>query len=454
MNKIPEAIEIFNERQKFYKSVDLRTAAVNCDNSWYNIRTRILLSADESPGLCEKTIDVEDFVLINERLKADEFGSLLQKINTGQMEMYNLTINFFTYPPPPLNVQDHYRGNSLESKERWNIEWPVDMYEWEQNHKLQNQLSDIFKVIDMQLQRFDPPFKDVEEAIIDLLGLPKYHFQKHYSRDSRCSILLPSFIAIESVKLEGNEFKIIARFHEKIRLEDLSLSVIGYGRETYRHQENFEQAEVETFSPFVRVSTSFKISDVADVQLYLFSKQMEKCGHSDQRSTRNVKSALNPRVASHEVFDPASAKLLQWLGGKAKRDVKNSFEYSVTTLLHMCGFRTEWLDFHGMAQDAPDILAFCEEPELVIIGECTQEIPDINKYKSLKERTEKLHHHLRINTCAVMFTSLNASYDEQNEAWKYDVSFVGLDKLKELHDMATRDKPLRDTLYILTGRNW
>src|SRR3990172_7249232 len=196
MNKLPEAIEIFKERQEFYKTVDIRTAAVKYDNSWYNIRTRILLSADEIPEFCEKKIDVEDFVLIHERLKADEFSSLQQKINTGQMGMDNLTINFFTDPVPPLNVQDYYRGNSLESKERWNLDWPVDMYEWEQTHKLQNQLSDIFKVTDIQLQRFDPPFKDVEEAIIDLLDLPKYHFQKHNSRDSKCSILLPSFIAI------------------------------------------------------------------------------------------------------------------------------------------------------------------------------------------------------------------------------------------------------------------
>jgi hypothetical protein len=452
--KVPEAIEIFQERKKFYKSIDLKIAAVKCDDSWYNIRTKIFLSATEPPGLFEKRVNVEDFTVIHERLRADEFIRLLQEINTGILNIDNLKINFFTDPVPALNVQDHYRGNSLESKERWNVEWPVDLYAWEQSHILQNKLRDIFKAIDMQLKCFNPPFRDVEEAVIDLLSLPKYYFQKDYSQDSKCFILLPSFAAIESAKLEGNRLRIVVRFHEAIRLEDLRLSVIGYGRQTYRYQKNLKGGEIETFPPFVQVSKSFEIDDVADAQFYLFSKQMEKGGHFDQRSTRNVRPDLNPRVASHEVFDQGSARLLQWLGGEAKREVKHSFEYAVTTLLHMCGFRTEWLDYQGITQDAPDILAFCSEPELVMVGECTQVIPDINKYKSLKERTEKIHNTLRINTCAVMFTSLNASNDEQNQACKYDVSFVGLEKLKKLHDLATRDKPLREALLILTGRNW
>jgi len=454
LSKVSEVIEIFKERRRFYKSVDLKIAAVNHDESWYNIRTKILLLAQDTSVISERMVDVGDFVIIHERLYADEFDRLLHDINTGNLKIDGLNINFFAEPIPPLNLQDYCRGNSLSAKEWWNIEWPLDWYEWQQSHKLQNQLRDIFKNIDMQLPRFVSPYKDIEEAVANLLDLPKYHFQKHYSQESKCSILLPDFVAIESARLEGYKLDITARFHESILLEDLVLSVIGYGRETSRFQENLEGGKIETSPPFIRVNKSFKISEVADVQLYLFSKQMEKYGFGDQRSSRNLKPTLNPRVASHEVFDQGSARLSEWLRGEAKRDVKHNFEYSVATLLHMCGFRTEWLGYPGMAQDAPDILAFCSEPELVIVGECTKEIPDVNKYKNLKERAERLHDKLRINTCAVMFTSIKASHDEQSEAWKYDVSFVGLDKLKELHDMATRDKPIGEMLYILTGRYW
>lgn len=306
----------------------------------------------------------------------------------------------------------------------------------------------------MKLRCFNPPYKDVEDAVVNLLNLPKYHFKEYQSKDSKCSILLPNFVAIEQAKLHGNEFEVTARFHKSISLEELILSVVVYGRKTIRFREDLQGGKIETSPPFVRISKSFKIDNVADIQLYLFTKQTEKYGCCDQRSARNVKSILNPYIASHEVFDENSRKLLEMLRGESKRDVKHSFEHSVGTLLHMCGFRTEWLDYPGMTQDAPDILAFCSEPELVVVGECTTKMPDGNKFKSLKKRAERLKAQLRMNVYPVMFMPFRLSSSEQNEAWKYDVSFVTQEKLKELHDMAARAKTSREMLYILTRRNW
>jgi hypothetical protein len=451
---LSKCLELFNNRREFYEKIDLRIAAVRRNQSWYNIRTKILLLAERASNIIEKTVDVENFVIIHQRLNSDEFANILKDINTGILEIEALKINFFANPIPSLHSQYHYRGDGQRIKEMWNIKWPVDWYEWEQSHPLQNELANIFEEIDLRLRRVDTPYRDVEEALIDLLNLPKYHFQEDYSKDSKCSILLPNFIAIESAKLEGNILEIIAGFHESIHLEDLTLSVIGYGRETSRFRENLKGGKIVASPPFIRVSKSFEIKDVADVQLYLFSNKMEKYADLDQRSARNLKPILNWRVASHEVFDEGSARLLGWLRGEAKRDVKHNFEHSVATLLHMCGFRTEWLDYPGMTQDAPDILAFCYEPNLVIVGECTMTLPDPNKYRTLKERAEKLQNRLNTNTCTVMFLGTESSYDEQSDAFKYDVSCIGPKKLKELHDMATRGKTTREMLYTLTGRSW
>ena len=451
--ELSKCLELYKVRHQLFKRMDLKIVAVHHDQSWYNIRTIILLLAQGTSIMTKRMVNLEDFVIIHERLNSDEFVRLLQDINADNLEIDGLKINLAADPIPPLRLHDYCRGDSLRAKERWNIEWPVDWYEWAQSHKLHNELIAIFNEINMKLRCFDPPYRDVEEAVIDLLKLPKYHFQEN-SRDSRCSILLPNFVAIEHARLEGNRFEIAARFHESMDIEDLVLSVIGYGRKTSRFRENLEGGEIETSPPFVRVTKSFKINDVADIQLYLFSKKMEKYGHYDQRLARNVKSTLNPRVASHEVFDEGSVRLLERLRGEAKRDVKHSFEHSVATLLHMCGFRTEWLDYPGVAQDAPDILAFCSEPNLVIVGECTRKIPDRNKYKSLKERAESLKAQVRIDVYPTMFTSAEASSNEQDEAWKYEVALVTPEKLKELHDMVTRAKTTREILYILTRRYW
>jgi hypothetical protein len=339
----------------------------------------------------------------------------------------------------------------LWAKEWWNIEWPVDLYEWNQTHNLHNELRNIFKEIDKRIRCSDPPYQNVEEAIVDLLNLPKYHFQEDYCSDSRCSILLPNFMAIETAILKGKKLEITARIHKSLRLDDLLLSVICYGRKTKRFRENLEGGKTATSGPFVRVFKSFELENVADIQLYLFSKQWEKYGQGDQRSARNLQLGLNPRTASYEVFDEGSAKLFEFLGGKA-RSPPHSFEHAVTTLLYLCGFRTEWLGYAGVLQEAPDILAFHSDPELIIVGECTTKVPDVNKYLALKERAEKLQSHTRINTSTVMFSSIELSADEQTEASKYNVSFIGPEKLRKLYDMATRDKTTGEMMPILTGR--
>lgn len=141
--------------------------------------------------------------------------------------------------------------------------------------------------------------------------------------------------------------------------------------------------------------------------------------------------------------------MLQWLRGESRKEDSDSFEYAVATILHMCGFRTQWLDYNGLVQRAPDILAFCSNPEIVIVGECTTSMPDPNKYITLKERAGNLREELKMKVYPVMFTSVQMSSSEQNEIWKYDVSIITPITLEKLYDMATRAKPLNEILSVL-----
>ena len=449
--ELSKCLELYEDRRDLYKIIDLKIAAVRHGQSWHNIRTRILPSAKGVPSRSDKIIDLEDFVIMHQKLNPSRFAKLLQDIKTNDFKIDGFKINFFNDQTPNLILEDHYRGDSLKARELWNIEWPVDWYNWESSHKLGNQLTKIFDEIDKKLRCYDPPYKDIEEATRELLELPNFVF-RHTDKSSRCSILLPNLTAIDHAKLEGRTLETKTRFHEAIDPEHIFLSVIDYGRETYRYRVNLKGGKIEKSPPYVSVSKSFKIKDVADAQLYLFSSKMKKYGYCDQRLVRNLKSILNPRVAFHEFFDESSGRLLQWLKGETKEYIADRFEYAVVTLLHMCGFRTEWLDYHGIAQRAPDILAFCPDPELVIIGECTTKMPDVNKYKTLKKRTDNLKAEFEADVYPVIFTSVQMRTNEQNEAWKYDVSLVTPKTLKKLHDMASRAKPLKEILYVLTGR--
>ena len=451
--ELSNCLELYEDRRDLYKIIDLKIAAIRHDQTWYNIRTRVLPLAKGVPDRCDKMIDLEDFVVLHQKLNSNQFAKLLQDIETNDFKIDGFKINFFNDQTPPLRLQDHYRGDSLKARELWDIEWPVDPYYWELSHKLTNQLTRIFDEIDKKLRCYDPPYKDIEEAIRDLLELPDYVF-RHTDKNSKCIILLPTFIAIEHAKLKGRTLETEMRFHEAIDPKHMLLSVIGYGRETYRYQENIEGGKIEKSPPYVSVSKSFKIKDVADAQLYLFSSKRNKHGYCDQRLVRNLKSMLNPRIAFHEFFDEGSGTLFQWLEGETKKDIAHRFECAVVTLLHMCGFRTEWLDYHGMAQRAPDILAFCTDPELVIVGECTTEMPDRDKCKTLKERADNLEAEFQANIYPIMFTSFPMTSSERNEFWRYDVSLVTPETLRKVHDMASRGKTLKEILSVLIGRGW
>jgi len=454
--RISECLELFSLRSGFYRGIDVKIAAVQSDETWYNLRTVILPVAHKTPTENEIPIDLEGFRILHKRIPTDKFPKLLTEIKNGISEIGGMKIRFFSEPTPSLQRNDYCRGDSGKSKERWNIEWPLDLYEWRSsNVEWQNQLSDIYGDVDMRLRCFDQPYKDIEEAILDLLQLPKYHFQKYQSRDSSCSVLLPNFVAIESARLEGEKLDVSAKFHESLAPEDLFLSIICYGRKTIRYREDFKGGKVDASSPFVCISKSFKVADVADVQLYLFPIKMKVHGHCDQKTSRNVKARLNLRVACHEVFDRESVILREWLTDpqKIKKDSK-VFEYAVVTLLNMCGFSTEWIGFKNIAREAPDILAYSSEPELIVVGECTIKMPEPSKYELLKERAERVGDELGLRAIAVMFTLKSVSWNEKGKVWPYDVTTLTPKELIQLHDMAARAKPVREMLYVLTGRHW
>ena len=91
----------------------------------------------------------------------------------------------------------------------------------------------------------------------------------------------------------------------------------------------------------------------------------------------------------------------------------------------------------------------------MVVGECTTKKPDDNKYQLLKERSELIRKQLKVKVIPVMFTSKSASHDEKTKtALRYDVTIVTPKELLQLHEMTTRARPIKEILYVLTGRYW
>ena len=448
MSKVPEAIEIFKKRMKFYKSIDLRIAAIRYENSWYNVRTRILLSHIKPTGLTRRVIDVGNFVIFFESLSADKFPDLLKDIDHDAVEVEGVKLNFFAEVQHNLTFESWYDKSSERAKERWNINWPLSVFKWSVQHKLQNEIFSIVENASLRLNTHDPAYENIYEVVREFLGLHEYLFREYQGRESECYILLPDYLTIENSILRGDRLDFEVKFHPLIDSNDLRLNLISRGRKVRRLQKKFTRKQVQKSGAFNSIKASLNLKDTSDVQMYLFQKSRESEGPSVRKDISNLKTAINPRFMANEIFGANTEKLKHWLHGLGKRK-SDDFEHAVSILFHISGFSAEWLDRGNLGEDAPDILAFCSEPRALIVGECKTDVFGWKELRKLKTRAMQLCQELKIDTYPVMLTCLKQNdIDEttRKKAQSETMKILGSQELEEMLRIALRGGKPRDVL--------
>lgn len=449
MSKVAEAVEIFNKRRKFYKSMDVRIAAIKQEDSWYNVRTRILLSCDKATDAIERKIDADNFMILFENISADNFHTLLETIDRDALEVDRTKIKFFVDQPHDLSLEGWYRKNTDRAIERWGIDWPLDVFKWEVSHKFQNEMSRILENVSERLNCYDPPYENVYRVVREFLGLHEYVFREYDGgRYSVCYILLPNYLAIKNCRLQGNQLDFEIKFHPSIDTSDLRLNVIAGGKTIKRRQETFNRNQTRKHGGFKLAKASLNLEDTADVQLYTFLKGRENEGPSDKRYVRNLKTTINSRYMANDIFGASAEKLTSWLHGEGKQS-SNDFEHAVTILFHICGFSTEWLDRGNLAKDAPDILIFSSEPQALIVGECKIDVFGWKEMKKLKDRAERLFQEIKMNTYPTMFTCVKQNDIEEQtkeKARNEHITILTFEEIDELLKMALRGSGPSDVL--------
>jgi len=444
LSKVPEAIEIFKKRKKFYKSIDVRIAAIKWEDSWYNVRTRILLSYDKATNLVQRKIAVDDFMILFESISADNFPTVLETIDRDEVQVDGIKINFFAEKPHTLSFEDWYRKSSERGNERWSIDWPLDLFKWEVDHKFQNDMSRILKSVSFRLNCYDPPYEDVYKVVREFLGMHEYEFREYEGgRYSICYILLPDYLAIRNCRLQGNQLDFEIKFHPSIDPSDLRLSVIAGGKTIKRRQETFKRNQIQKDGVFKSVKASLVLENAADVQLYPFLKSRENEGPSDIRYVRNLKTTINSRFMANDIFGAGAEKLATWLHGLGKHRSERSqnFEQAVTILFHICGFSTEWLDHRNLGEDAPDILIFCPEPQTLIVGECKTDVFGWKEMRKVKDRAKKLCQELKIDTYPAVFTCIEPNdidKETREKASDERITILSAQEIDEILKMALR----------------
>ena len=444
-----KAIEMYDKRRSFYKSIDIRIAAVNVESSWYNLRTRILLSCDEATELVQRNIDLGDFAIFSLIFRASDFPVLLQDIDQDRLEVDGIKVEFFAGQNHSLSYDDWPHASSERSRERWNIDWPLDVFRWETGHKFQNDMRRILENVSYKLNCHTPPYEDVYKTVRELLGLHDYEFREDDGgRQSSCAILLPNYLGITKCNLKGDQLDFEARFCPSVHYHDICLNIIAKGKGTQKCHVEFTKKDVKECPPFEVVRKRIRLRDSVDVQAYLFLKNMESEGPSDRRSARNLKATINPRFLAHETYDTNAERLTEWLHGDGTVRADN-FEHAVTILLHVCGFFTEWLGRKGLVEDAPDVVAFSPETQAMIVGECKTNVFGWKELRKLKERTKKLYQELKVDTYPVVFARIEQNdIDEETrmKARNDNVTILTIQEMNELLEMALRGSEARNVL--------
>jgi hypothetical protein len=105
---------------------------------------------------------------------------------------------------------------------------------------------------------------------------------------------------------------------------------------------------------------------------------------------------ISPAYAAHQAVDKESAELGRFLSGLSKSPAAD-FETGVAILLGLFRFSVVHYGLTPTLRDSPDLLAFTEKNQLLVI-ECTTGTPnENNKISKLVVRTEKIRESLRVS---------------------------------------------------------
>ena len=161
----------------------------------------------------------------------------------------------------------------------------------------------------------------------------------------------------------------------------------------------------------------------------------------------------SPRLLAHQFFDSESKQLTRRVRSE-KGSRSSEFEAGVASLLHLCGFAVESLG-GGTVDREVDLIAFLDS-DIVLVGECTAEVPDDAKCTKFARRAFQCVRAIgseRPTTLCVVFTPVSVfTQQDYTCAARAGVVLLGASDIDELLAMAKRNEPPREVAKFMSLR--
>ena len=429
--------EVFDKNKPFYEIVNVWTVAIKQNGTWVNYYTKIMPTS-EATQEARKVIETDRFMVLHESHNIDDFSKILEDLSSNKMKVCGVEIT--------LDVAKNFRSDRHMEYvyhewrlEQFRIEYPL--YEYNVRPSSTPSLP---RNVKTELLSLSKPYKDQIDVMHELLRI-RFH---SYDWGS-VHILLPIFLHLRNCYFDQNALRFTAQFHKKMA----SQIVLGFilrnsEGESRRYSKRLDKKKLKVSGDFCQYEDYELVDDdVTSAEVIFHHSEIPLIAESKE----TIRLGLSPPLEIFQKFW-SEEYLLSCLNGERG---DQAFEWSVATLLTLCGFEVLWIGWGKgrIALGGADILAFYQDT--ITVAECTTGSIGTEKIDKLLSATNIIKETLGLRDESpqrifpLIFTCSEVSPATRESSQKSGVRIRGSEEIMQIYDAVKRNKSIQESVSLV-----
>ena len=428
IDQFRKAVSPFSED---WQSIDIRVIAYQFQGVWFFNAFRAEFSRIPASEPTRKDLPTASNLLIaHERWSIERIDDLLESVLKGEVAVADNVIHVERFDgrnlKPDISLDFRFRPRS-DCRSDFGIDFASLALQGYEIRHVEYQESEI---IDHQLRSALIPWDGLADLRENFVGLRTDWASRE---DSFLHIIAPLYVRLERTTLEEERIRAVLDGTIETDQKGISLAVIAHFADDLmeRVTQPIQKGEaiVDLRSQPIRATVMLRYRDLVVDRIDLFGE------------------SLNQRIRVFQYFRGNLEDFVDELKRNGRR-----LEAKVCLLFHLLGFSPAHYGYGS--DDVPDIIAFLEPREKLLVIECTQREPDLgNKMTKLATRSKEISRELdEFPILPVLITGFERSMinrSDEEKAMKENIAIVTCDEIPALIQMALNmDSPEAVVSYL------
>ncbi len=394
--------------------------------------------------ISENLPSLPNLLVTHERWNIDRLDELLSSFSKGELVVGDKIIYIKRFDGQNWQLPSSFRPRVVECNyPQWNLSFDYTSFLLEVWETIYNTPQDELNLIDRQLRSKHPPWNGLVDLRQNFIGYGKEMASRTDAGTARIIAPLGARLSNKTI-LEEKSIKAFVEIKDRVISEEIGLSVIANlfdGTIVRMHKPLKELCKNKDNYTFV--GTVPLPSSPSKIILTLTYRGVET-DHLEffGKATQNMRLAIlqqlcgDPQIFLKEIRD-------------------HRFESRVDILLNLLGFSPA--HYGATSLEAPDILAFPNEGNWLLVVECTEREPDVsNKLTKLATRTKVI---MKASDGLIAYPVIVTAFErsmlnktDEEKAAKERITIVTADEISYLYQMALEEvgpEKIRDYLLQL-----